>query len=62
MNNVIEPKFTCYHAHDYSVIELNGEDYLNICNVDDEEDKKEYDENVAKIENLVKLLNESTDE
>jgi hypothetical protein len=49
--------YTCYHTHDYSVIELNGEEFLNIHNVDEEEYEHEYKRVVAKVEKIVNLLN-----
>jgi len=58
--------FTCWHAHDYSTIELNGESYLEIGNSiyeDDfdtqEECEQAWQETVDKVENIVALLNKA---
>lgn len=54
-------KFSCWHAHDYSSIELNGKPYLEItnCEAEDEdpESQAEWQNTVDKVEHIVKLLN-----
>ena len=55
--NLLANKFDCYHTHDYSVIEMNGEEYLNVHN--DDTMIPEYEGIVAKIEKIVQLLNEA---
>lgn len=56
-------KFSCYHAHDYSTIELNGETFLEITNLepmeDDKEGMKEYNEIPKRVEYVVELLNKN---
>lgn len=48
-------RYSCWHAHDYSVIEEDGCAYLEISNGDD--DEEEQNATIQKIERIVDLLN-----
>ena len=57
MSNPNKAEFTCWHAHDYSTIERNGEEYLEVTNCD--QDTEEFEGTVAKVEYIVELLNKA---